>query len=85
MEYEEGLGGRGHRYTNGWFMFMYVRNQCNIVKQLFSRLKIDKLKKLQNTLTGIIWFQTLSSHTPLSKYKHIILPFLSFTPVNTSG
>ena len=35
-----GWGGKGHMYTYGWFMLMYGGSQHNIVKQLFSNLKI---------------------------------------------
>ena len=31
--------GRGHMYTYGWLMWMYGRNQQNIVKQLSFKLK----------------------------------------------
>ena len=32
---EGGSRGRGHRYTYGWFMLMFGRNQHNTIKQLF--------------------------------------------------
>ena len=43
--WEEGLRGRGHMYSYGWFMLMYGRNQHSIVKQLFSNEKLINLKK----------------------------------------
>ena len=36
MGWEEGSSGRGHMYTNGWFMLMNGRNHHNIVKQFSS-------------------------------------------------
>ena len=35
-EWEEGSRRRGYMYTCGWFIFLYNRNQHNIVKQLSS-------------------------------------------------
>ena len=42
--WEEGLGGRGHGCTYGWFLLMFDRKQQNSVKQLsFNKIIIINL------------------------------------------
>ena len=45
-QWEGGSRQRGHRYTYGWLMLMFGRNQHNIVNQLSFHWKIDLLKKI---------------------------------------
>ena len=54
---EGGSRGREHMYTYGWFMLIYGRNQCNIVKPLSFQKNIFLIKK--NWYLWSVWVNHL--------------------------
>ena len=63
--WEGGSRGSGQRYTYGWFMLFYGRNQHNIVKQLSSSLKKKRL-----------WERHANIQLAFSCYDQLYLPKL---------
>ena len=63
VRWEGGSRGKGSIHTDCWFTLLYSRNECNIVKQLYSNKKENKIskKKQQPQNPPPIWWFKFSS------------------------